>query len=300
LAQIVRLEQHYESDPIILGLCGERAQLVQKYGINQITDDMLEQEITVRVSVGLGAGDPQMRLQKFAMATQIAMPLLQASPQFQSGAFQLDAEAIMQEIFGTAGYRDGGMRFIKKGEAQPDPNADLEAQKTKSEIEKNQQTGKSALMNALAALAKVNLGEKELEADMAMGMIDKEIQMRDLGNRHGLEHVKRDRDSKDQEFRHESEKAKHDREEREAGHRHGVAVAGLSDSRTNRREDLERAALEQQAKEALTNGGGGGGGGNGNSALASQAAAAGGGKAKKRFNFIRDPETDRIIGIEEA
>jgi hypothetical protein len=35
LAQIVRLEQYYEHDAVVLGLCGEKAQLFEKFGINK-------------------------------------------------------------------------------------------------------------------------------------------------------------------------------------------------------------------------------------------------------------------------
>jgi len=137
LSQLVKLEQYYESDPVVLGLCGERAQLFQKYGIDRIDDDLLEQEITIRVSIGLGAGDPQARLAKFQSATQIAAPLLAQSKEFQSGEWQIDPEAVMQEVYGAAGYRDGGMRFIKKGQPQPNPMGDLLQQETQSKIELN-------------------------------------------------------------------------------------------------------------------------------------------------------------------
>jgi hypothetical protein len=122
LSQIVRLEQFYEDDPIVLGLCGERAQLFQKHGIDTITNDLLEKQVTIRVSAGLGAGDPQMRLQKFAQATQIAAPLIAQSPEWQSGEFTMDWEAVMEEVYGAAGYRDGGRRFVKKGQAQAQPH----------------------------------------------------------------------------------------------------------------------------------------------------------------------------------
>jgi hypothetical protein len=34
----------------------------------------------------------------------------------------MDYEAVMEEVFGAAGYRDGGKRFIKKGQGRrPSP-----------------------------------------------------------------------------------------------------------------------------------------------------------------------------------
>jgi hypothetical protein len=164
LAQIARLEQYYESDPVVLGLCGEKAQLFQKYGINKIDDDLLEQEVTIRVSIGLGAGDPQQRFQKFAMATQLAMPLLAHAEDFKSGALTVDVEGVMEELYGTAGYRDGGKRFIKKGTPQQNPLQDLQAQEIQSKIEKNKKSGSGSLLTGLAAVAKVALGTHELES----------------------------------------------------------------------------------------------------------------------------------------
>ncbi len=184
LAQLVRLEQYYESDPIVLGLCGERAQLFQKYGIDKIDDDLLEQEITIRVSIGLGAGDPQARLAKFSAAIQIAAPLLAQSPEFQSGAWQIDPEAVCQEVFGAAGYRDGGMRFIKKGQAPPNPMGDLPVQELQSKIDKNKAQARSSLMTGLAALAKVELGDRELEAMNANQLMDHYMRAHEMGVQH--------------------------------------------------------------------------------------------------------------------
>lgn len=205
LAQIVRLEQYYESDPVVLGLCGEKAQLMQKFGINKIDDELLEQEVTVRVSIGLGAGDPQQRFQKFAMATQLAMPLLAHAQEFKDGSLTIDPIAVMEELYGTAGYRDGGKRFIKKGNPQQNPLQDLEAAKLQSEIEKNKKTGSGSLLQGLAAVAKVALGTHELEAQEADSQLEharadrqqtidtahaanKQIlDAHDTGHRHGME-----------------------------------------------------------------------------------------------------------------
>ncbi len=188
LMQIMHLEQYYESDPIVLGLVGERAQMFQKHGIDQIDDKLLEENVTLRVSAGLGAGDPQQRLQKFAQAASLAFPILQHAPQFQSGELQIDPEAVMEEIFGAAGYRDGGTRFIKKGPPQPNPMANLQQQEVLSKIEKNKKTASSSLMMGLAAMAKVSLGNKELEADKADSLTDSIFQAHQMGHEHGHKH----------------------------------------------------------------------------------------------------------------
>jgi hypothetical protein len=107
LRQLVKLEQAYETDVTILSLAGQKAtQTLQKFGVNQITDEMLQQDLTVRVNVGMGATDPQTKLQKFthAMATY---------GQIMANMPDVDPEAVRKELFGLAGYKDG-TRFFKK------------------------------------------------------------------------------------------------------------------------------------------------------------------------------------------
>lgn len=194
LTQIARLEQYYESDPIVLGLCADRAKLLQKHGIDQLTDQLLENQVSIRVNVGLGAGDPQQRLAKFQSATQVALPLLQLDPDFKSGKKTIDSEAVMQECYGAAGYRDGGKRFVKDGAPQgPNPVQDAQTDKLKSEAEKNRASIKSDIITALAAAAKVGLGLKEIENDWVNSQLSNHIahvdqvgRAQDMGHQHGL------------------------------------------------------------------------------------------------------------------
>ena len=105
LRQLVKLEQAYETDQVILAIAAERAQLLQRYGIDRVTDDMLQGELNVTVNVGMGATDPvakQQRLgQALAMYTTVAM---QPPP-------GLNIEEVAKEIFAFAGYQDG-RRFL--------------------------------------------------------------------------------------------------------------------------------------------------------------------------------------------
>ena len=107
LRQLVKLEQAYETDEVVLSLAGQRAQLLQKYGVDQITDSLLNQELTVKVNVGRGATDPQMKQQRFTAAMQTYSGVMNTVP-------DADPMAVRKEVFGLAGYQDGG-RFFKKG-----------------------------------------------------------------------------------------------------------------------------------------------------------------------------------------
>lgn len=194
LTQIVRLEQFYESDPIILGIAGSRAQLLTKHGIDTIDDDLLENNVTVRVNVGLGAGDPQQRLAKFQSATQVALPLLQMTPDFQSQKIVIDPEAVMEEVFGAAGYRDGGKRFIKQGPGQQqNPMTQPQVQKLLADTQKAKDTGKAAILNALTNAAKIGINIQEEERqkilndfDMHFRHMDQIGRATELGHSHGL------------------------------------------------------------------------------------------------------------------
>jgi hypothetical protein len=209
LAQVVRLEQYYESDEIVLGICGQRAQLWQKHGVSRITDELMDREVTIRINAGLGVGDPQQRLAKFRDATAVAAPLLAQSPDFQSGKIKLNVSEIMNECFGAVGYRDGGKRFIS--EAPPDPG------------QAHQQQMQQGLMlqNMLAEIAKKRAQAKHAEAQAGHAQM--------LGTaaiaKVGLEHRRALTDERNSAFDHAHQV--HDRllAAHEQGHRHAMEVA---------------------------------------------------------------------------
>ena len=111
LRQLMLLEQYYESDETILALGSKKAQLMQKFGTDKVTDWLLINELTVTVNVGMGATDPDAKFQHFMQANGA---FLQMAPTLPPDA---NIEEIRNELFGLAGYRDGG-RFYS-GKADP-------------------------------------------------------------------------------------------------------------------------------------------------------------------------------------
>ena len=103
---LVKLEQAYETDPVILALAGKKAGLFQRFGVSEITDDLLNQEVTVKVNVGIGATNPQMKMRQFLMVGE-ALSKMFGPMAAQAANF----EEISNELFGLAGYKDG-QRFI--------------------------------------------------------------------------------------------------------------------------------------------------------------------------------------------
>lgn len=209
VAQIVKCIQYYESDETVLTLCGERAQLLQKFGVSQINDQMLQNQITVRVDVGLGSSNPAQRLQKFAGALQILEPIWQNNPQVQSGAITPNIEEINTEVFGLAGYRDGGKRFVMKGKPQgPNPQQQALVEKVMSEAMKNKSTAKLNEARAQNEGLKTVHGIHKDRAQMVhQARMDRANLTRDLVN----DHVSRQNADKDRAER--ADQAQFDRQQ---------------------------------------------------------------------------------------
>jgi hypothetical protein len=112
LSQIVKLEEFYESDERILVIAGQRAELVEQFGINEITDQLLMQDVTVKVSAGLGSGDPMQGLAKlgqvFQILGQIAAPFMAAGAPVPMPKW----DELADEALGKAGYKNGFERFF--------------------------------------------------------------------------------------------------------------------------------------------------------------------------------------------
>ena len=98
---LVLLEQHYETDKTILALAGQKAQAYQRYGLDKITDDLLDAELTVAVNVGMGATDPVTKLQRFMSAIGGFSQIAKANPP------GVNLTEVLKEICSLSGYQDG-------------------------------------------------------------------------------------------------------------------------------------------------------------------------------------------------
>lgn len=105
LRQLLLLEQHYETDEVIIALAAKQAQLYQRFGIDRVTDDILEHELNLTVNVGMGATDPQMKLQKFMSAMGLFTGMM------QKPVPGINMVEVGKEIFGHLGYQDGKRFF---------------------------------------------------------------------------------------------------------------------------------------------------------------------------------------------
>ena len=116
LRQVMLLEQCYETDEVILALCAARAQLWQKFGIDAVTDDLLAEELTLTVNVGMGATNPQDKVNTLALGMGTIRAILADGLLEKYG---LQPQALIKEILGALGHKDGGRFFDFKNGDDP-------------------------------------------------------------------------------------------------------------------------------------------------------------------------------------
>jgi len=107
LKQLMRLEQYYETDAVILELAGDAAAQVNEQ-FQGAVDDLLKYEVLLKVNVGISATDPLRKVQNLVSGIQMLGEL----PGF---AESLNVSEVVKEVFSQLGYKDGE-RFVNMEE----------------------------------------------------------------------------------------------------------------------------------------------------------------------------------------
>lgn len=113
LRQLVVLTQSYEDNPLVLSLAGRSAE-IGKHGFDQVTDEMMMQDVILNVNVGTGSTNPQTQVDRFMYGMNALAGLIPQKLQ------DVQADEVVKELFGKLGYRDGA-RFFRKAEDGVDP-----------------------------------------------------------------------------------------------------------------------------------------------------------------------------------
>lgn len=116
LRQLVLLEQAYETDVVILALAAGKSKMFQQLGMDAITDDLLNRELTLSVSVGMNATSPTQKINNLLTGINGVKTALADGVLAQHG---VDSTEIIKEIFGALGHKDGGRFFKFDGEGDP-------------------------------------------------------------------------------------------------------------------------------------------------------------------------------------
>ena len=174
LRQLVLLEQYYETDQVVLGVCANKAKLFPRFGLSQITDDLLMQEVHVNVNVGMGSSNPQERFQKFIIASNAAISLINTAPP------GFNVQEGVKEIFSNAGYRDGA-RFMSE---QADPRL-LKAMQMVQQLQgalqgKQLELQSKERIEGAKLLSNERIKSAELQVDA--GRISGDLRIRDTEN----------------------------------------------------------------------------------------------------------------------
>jgi hypothetical protein len=117
LKQLIRLEQHHETDGALLNLIGEKLQLWQKFGINRVTDAWIQGSMNIKVNVGFGATNPQQRIDRLGRALNTIAAF---SPQ---QILKLDGDELTKEVLGAVGYSGADRFFPENANPQQMPGA---------------------------------------------------------------------------------------------------------------------------------------------------------------------------------
>jgi len=104
LKQLLRLEQYYETDPVVLAVAGTQAANRFKFNADEMLDELLRQDVLLKVNVGLNATDPLKKVQNLLFGVQTLAA-------FPGVAERINLPELTKEIFGQLGYKDGS-RFV--------------------------------------------------------------------------------------------------------------------------------------------------------------------------------------------
>lgn len=157
LRQFCNLEGYYENDATVLAICGEKAKLRERYGINHIDDQLIEGEVVCRVDIS-GGTDPMQKLQKMGYGIEMIMKLMG-----ERVAMRIKDDELIAEVFSLVGYRDGD-RFFESMEDQ-DPRV-MQLMQTLEQM-KAQLESKDKEIQSKVQIASINaqtdIKEQELE-----------------------------------------------------------------------------------------------------------------------------------------
>ena len=104
LKQLLRLEQYYETDEVILALAGGKVENELEFNVDDVLDDLLRQDVVLKVNVGIEATNPMSKINNL----MTALAGLGSIPGFME---QINLPEVAKEVFGQLGFKDGD-RFI--------------------------------------------------------------------------------------------------------------------------------------------------------------------------------------------
>ena len=172
LRQLVRLEQMYETDQTVLAVAAKTTKLWKRFGIDLVTDELLQQNLNVSINVGVGNTDPMKRVQKLVFGVSQVSSLPDV-------ARRLKSLEIANEVFGALGYKDAS-RFIMNDQ----------------ELEEHMKTAPPPIPPPEVAVKMQELQQRKAEADQRdkretqANQDTHQWRMQQLASTHDFQHTK--------------------------------------------------------------------------------------------------------------
>lgn len=160
MRQLVKLEQKYETDTVVLGIAADKAKIFERFGMDIRLDELLEQSLTTRVNLGLDATDPMAKVGKLTFAIGRVSEIL------ANQAPGLNKEEAVKEIFGSLGYKDGS-RFYDPRQAGPDPQVEQMQQAMQAMQQQIQQMQAMLMDRSEERKIKFEIAERDRQAKLA-------------------------------------------------------------------------------------------------------------------------------------
>jgi hypothetical protein len=125
LKQLLRLEQYYETDEHITALAGDKVvgvegESIADFGQDDMMDELMKQDVLLKVNVGMNATDPVGRVQNLLYG-------IGSLSQFPGMEGKFNIDEIAKEVFAQLGYKDG-TRFLRPTDDEDPQIAELQAQ----------------------------------------------------------------------------------------------------------------------------------------------------------------------------
>ena len=182
LRQMVSLIQMYETDETLLTIAAEEAELFVRYGKDEVTDTLLQQELNVVVNVGIGNTDPVKRVEKLIFGVT-------KSAELPGMVERMKAPVIADEIFGAMGYKDSSRFFMNDEEFAEESEGKEEEippeiQAKMRELDIREQDNQSRHEREMREL------ELKREVEFSKLALDRELKLEDIYNKLGVEKMR--------------------------------------------------------------------------------------------------------------
>ena len=179
LKQLLRLEQYYETDPVVLAVAGTQAANRFKFNADEMLDELLRQDVLLKVNVGLNATDPLKKVQNllFGVQTLAAFP---GVPE------RINLPELTKEIFGQLGYKDGSrfVAFEEGGDGRIE-QLEMQLQELQQMIETDQQKTQGKIqIQEVKNQGDLQVAQIRSQSDIETEMIRQESDIKEAEIRH--------------------------------------------------------------------------------------------------------------------